>query len=356
MGISSHFWSAGKDYNMQDTVISVIVPIYKVAEYLQECIESILQQTYKNLEIILVDDGSPDESGDICDSYAKEDSRIKVIHKKNGGLVSSRKAGCEIATGQYITFVDGDDKIAPNMYEEMLSWAGEDTDIIISDFYAWKEGNVEPINQHIKEGVYTGNCLNAELKSHALCYNEYFSFGILPSVCNKLYRRELYIPIQMRVPDRICLGEDASCTYPCIMRAQKVIYKKVPFYYYRVRETSMTRTWKKGKSEELLALIEWLKLDAVNFPDTNMQQQVLLYSCSLLDDYVTGNINNKIPLRQIKDEYRTLSGHGIVKEIAEYIQTSRTSSRSKRVIKYLNNCRLMDYIELWLFIKWEKHH
>lgn len=341
---------------MQEILISVIVPIYKVAEYLEECIESIVQQSYKNLEIILVDDGSPDWSGKICDSYAKIDSRIKVIHKKNGGLVSARKAGCEIATGKYITFVDGDDRIAFNMYEEMLNWAEEDTDIIICDFYAWREDNISPISQYMKEGKYELASLDNEFKSHALCYNEYFSFGILPSVCNKLYKRELYVPIQMQVPDKICLGEDAACTYPCVMRAGKIVYKKVPFYFYRMRETSMTRTWKKGKSVELLTLIEWLWEDANNFPNANMQQQVLLYSCYLLDDYVAGNVNNKISLRKLKEEYQILSEHEIVRRITDYIQRERTSSRSKRVIKFLGKCRLVDYIELCLFIKWQKLH
>lgn len=341
---------------MQEIVISVIVPIYKVAEYLNECIESILHQTYKNLEIILVDDGSPDESGEICDSYAKIDSRIKVIHKKNGGLVSARKAGCEIATGMYVTFVDGDDKIALNMYEEMLSWADKDTDIIISDFYTWKEDETFASSQYMNAGVYEGIKLAEELQSRALCHGEYFSFGILPAVWNKLYRRELYVPIQMQVSDEICLGEDAACTYPCIMRAKKVIYNKVSLYYYRIRETSMTRTLKKGKSKELLKLIDWLYRDAQNFSDSNMEEQVLLYSCSLLDDYVTGNIKKKIGLRQVKGEYRILSGHPIVKELADYIQMKRTSSRSKRVIKFLKECKLNDYLELWLFIKWEALH
>lgn len=341
---------------MQEILISVIVPIYKVAEYLEECIESIVQQTYKNLEIILVDDGSPDESGKICDFYAEIDSRIKVIHKKNGGLVSARKAGCEIATGKYITFVDGDDKIAPNMYEEMLSWAEEDTDIIICDVFGWKEDETFILSQNMNAGTYEGEKLIEKLQRHALCYGEYFSFGIFPAVWHKLYRRDLYVPIQMQVSDEICLGEDAACTYPCIMRANKVVYIKKPLYYYRIRENSMTRTWKKGKAKELITLIEWLQCDAQNFANSNMKEQVLLYSCYLLDDYVTGNIKKKIGFAQVKEEYQILSNNSIVKEINDYIQIKRTSSRSKRVIKFLEECKIKDYLELWLFIKWEALH
>ena len=103
-----------------DTLISVIVPVYKVEQYLEKCVNSISVQTYSNLEIILVDDGSPDKCGDICDSLAKKDNRIKVIHKPNGGLSSARNAGIDIASGQYIGFVDSDDSIEPYMYENLL--------------------------------------------------------------------------------------------------------------------------------------------------------------------------------------------------------------------------------------------
>lgn len=105
---------------MKKNVISVIVPIFNISKYLDKCIESILNQSYSDLEIILVDDGSSDNSGSICDYYATMDKRIRVIHKENGGLVSARKAGLEIATGEYIAFIDGDDWIDAEMYSEML--------------------------------------------------------------------------------------------------------------------------------------------------------------------------------------------------------------------------------------------
>ena len=103
-----------------DKLISVIVPIYNVEKYLTKCIESIINQTYKNLEIILVDDGSPDKSPIICDEYAKKDNRIKVIHKKNGGLSDARNYGMSLATGEYISFIDSDDYIDEEMYEKHM--------------------------------------------------------------------------------------------------------------------------------------------------------------------------------------------------------------------------------------------
>ena len=104
-------------------LISVIVPVYKVEPYLDKCVRSIVEQTYQNLEIILVDDGSPDNCGAICDAWAEKDSRIKVIHKENGGLSDARNAGMDVATGQWIAFVDSDDWIAEEMYESLLNAA-----------------------------------------------------------------------------------------------------------------------------------------------------------------------------------------------------------------------------------------
>ena len=105
--------------------ISVIVPVYKVEAVLKKCLDSIITQTYENLEIILVDDGSPDSSGKICDEYSKRDSRVKVIHKKNAGVAAARNSGLKVATGKYCTFVDSDDYIEPVMYQSMIQIAEE---------------------------------------------------------------------------------------------------------------------------------------------------------------------------------------------------------------------------------------
>ena len=115
--------------------ISIIVPVYNVADYIRECLDSLVNQTYQNIEIILVDDGSTDLSGQICDEYAKKDRRIIVFHKTNGGLVSARKAGIRIATGEYVTYVDSDDWININAYEELVKIVIEyHPDIIAYDF------------------------------------------------------------------------------------------------------------------------------------------------------------------------------------------------------------------------------
>ena len=119
----------------QEDKISVIIPLYKVEKYIRGCIDSVISQTYRNLEIILVDDGSPDACGKICDEYAEKDSRIKVVHRKNGGLSAARNTGINFATGKYIAFVDGDDHIHPDMYSQLhFSILQSGADIAICNF------------------------------------------------------------------------------------------------------------------------------------------------------------------------------------------------------------------------------
>ena len=127
-------------------LVSVIVPVYKVEFYLSECIESILKQTYQNLEIILVDDGSPDDCGSICDKYAQQDKRIKVFHKNNEGLSEARNYGIERATGDYLSFVDSDDWIEPDMFETLVSVVVvNDSDIVCCGYYREYNGYKETI-------------------------------------------------------------------------------------------------------------------------------------------------------------------------------------------------------------------
>lgn len=126
-------------------LISVIIPVYNVEMYLEQCLDSVLSQTYHNLEVILVDDGSADTSGTICDQYKEKDARVKVIHKKNGGLSSARNAGLELAKGDWIGFVDSDDYLAPEMYEALLAIARTaDADIALTYFQCVdRDGNLE---------------------------------------------------------------------------------------------------------------------------------------------------------------------------------------------------------------------
>lgn len=221
-------------------MISVIVPIYNIEQYLPQCIESVTNQIYTNLEIILVDDGSTDLSGSICDEYAEKDSRIKVIHKENGGLVSARKAGANIAAGEYIGYVDGDDWIEPDTYQKLIE-NGQDADIITFACYE-EHGDYRTLKENkVQEGLYvTGQ--DKELLYQTMFMNGvFYEFGIMPTLWSKLFRRELLVVEQNRVSDLISYGEDAACTFPCLMGAASVYVTNYPLYHYRQRQGSIVK-------------------------------------------------------------------------------------------------------------------
>ncbi len=224
--------------------ISVIVPIFKVEEYLPQCIESIINQTYKELEIILVNDGSPDKCAQICDYYATVDSRIKVIHKTNGGLVSARKAGLKISTGEYIACVDGDDWIEPDMYTELITAAkSSKADVVVGGHKEELcDEIVEIAYNKIPAGTYTEDRLSREVFPKMLYTGEFSNFGIYSYLWNKLFRRSILFENQMAVDDRIFMAEDAACTYSTLLDAKSICIINTASYIYRQRINSMVKT------------------------------------------------------------------------------------------------------------------
>lgn len=209
--------------------ISVIVPVYNVEPYIAECIESIQNQSYKNLEIILVDDGSKDTSGDICDQYAAYDERIKVIHKENAGVSAARNTGIEAATGDYIGFVDSDDYIGPTMYEEMLQLIKEhDLDIIECTAFRDKNGT-------ILEGCNDGH-LELFNRDEALRLAMHDCFV---AAWSKLYKRSAIGYVRFPEGRKF---EDTAVSYLFIANTKRVGHINRCLYYYRLNENSITQT------------------------------------------------------------------------------------------------------------------
>ena len=227
---------------METPLVSVIVPIYKIDKYVGICIESIINQTYHNLEIILVDDGSPDRCPEICDLYASKDSRIKVIHKKNGGLVSARKAGLEASTGTLIGYVDGDDWIGPGFYQSLVhSLMETDSDIAIAGFSRDLFTSTKNMLNSIPSGIYDGESLKQVYKK-MLSNGPFYMHGLTTYLWNKLFKREMIIKPQMEVDDRITVGEDAAVVYKAILGSNRIIVTDNCAYHYRQREDSMLKT------------------------------------------------------------------------------------------------------------------
>ncbi len=228
----------------QKPLISIIVPIYMIDRYVGICVESILNQTYRNIEIVLVDDGSGDRSAELCDLYASKDSRIKVVHKENGGLVSARKAGLAASTGSLVTYVDGDDWVGREFIEKLyVAYEQTDADIVCAaQTRVLFDQSVQLLNA-IPVGVYSvdeGNSLRG-LQDKMMSYGTFYRPGITTYVWNKLFKRELLFDIQMQVDDRISIGEDAAVTYPALMKADKVVVTDNTEYHYRQREDSMLK-------------------------------------------------------------------------------------------------------------------
>lgn len=262
---------------MNYPLISIIVPIYKIDRYLGVCIESILNQTYSNLEIILVDDGSPDRCPEICDLYAEKDARIRVIHKQNGGLVSARKAGVLSATGQYIGYVDGDDWIGPGFYYSLYASIQEsDADVAIAGFSRDLFSKRKNILNGVASGVYSGDALE-ELKSKMISDGDFFSHGITTYLWNKLFRREVLLPHQLACHESITIGEDAAVTYPTLMDCKKIVVTDNCAYHYRQREDSMLKQSSDYCEEfkRLHGLYDCMTTELKGYPGKyNLNQQV----------------------------------------------------------------------------------
>ena len=211
-------------------LISVIVPVYKVEKYLHKCIDSILAQTYTNLEIILVDDGSPDNCGRICDEYALKDSRIKVIHQKNGGLSAARNAGLDIATGEYIGFVDSDDYIAPDMYEKLYeALIKAKAEIAICNF-AFVDSSYRLINEEspVKNEVLNNNGIFEKFTE------KYYWYYV--TVWNRLYKAGLFSNLRFEIGKT---NEDEFIAHKIFCQCNTVVVTEDTFYYYLKREDSI---------------------------------------------------------------------------------------------------------------------
>jgi glycosyltransferase involved in cell wall biosynthesis len=202
----------------------------------------LLHQSFFDIEIILVDDGSTDGSAEICDDYEQKDSRVKVIHKANGGATSARKAGLLVASGNYIGFADGDDWMEPDMYERMYRILIEqDVDIVMCGRYE-DTGDVHREVYHgIPEGRYDKAAMKKEIYPRMIVNGAFFEWGLFPGLWDKLFRRECLESFQMKVEDEIAMGDDAACVYPCLLNVQSIYVIHECLYHYRQTTASMVK-------------------------------------------------------------------------------------------------------------------
>lgn len=220
-------------------LLSVVVPVYKVELYLNKCVDSVLSQTYTEFELILVDDGSPDLCGEMCDEYAKKDDRIKVIHKPNGGLSDARNAGIELAKGEYITFIDSDDWVDITYLEKLYNLMIETgSDISVCNFIRTENEDVTIDSENIEISEYT---------SPEILRYMFGTFGVQLTVAwGKLYRTELFEEIRYPVGK---VHEDEATTYKLLYKAGKTVVSNEKLLYYRQRGGSIMRSGFKLKNK-----------------------------------------------------------------------------------------------------------
>ena len=228
---------------MNEPLISVLVPVYKTKEYLPRCVESIRNQTYGNLEIILVDDGSPDDSGALCDQLALADPRIRVVHKKNGGLASARNAGLDAMTGEYAAFVDSDDHIAPEMIRDLYDLCQKHrADIACCGIERVNDqGHVNHFNEKTDDFL----LLNREEAMAELLEN----YRVTNSVCDKLIHKRIFEDLRLTEG---YIYEDFDVMYRCIHRADRVVYTGAPYYKYYLSQGSIIRSAFNAKQFDLV--------------------------------------------------------------------------------------------------------
>lgn len=230
---------------MED-LISIVVPVYKVEKYLNRCVDSLINQTYKNLEIILIDDGSPDGCPQICDEYAKRDGRIKVIHKENGGLSDARNAGISISNGKYIGFVDSDDWIDIEMYKTLHKIVTESK----ADISCCKMIRChDEIN--FKEQGYDKKISEYNQYQYV---KKFFKIGTQECVyyaCNKLYKKEI---IDNNQYPKDLTSEDVVGTYKAIIKSKKIVEINYPYYYYYYNPDSITTRKFSNKDFDLIPI------------------------------------------------------------------------------------------------------
>lgn len=271
--------------------ISIIVPVYKAESYIHRCIDSILIQTLTDWELLLIDDGSPDNSGKICDEYANKDSRVRVIHKKNEGVSSARQAGLDDSSGEYTIHIDPDDWVEPNMLEELYNKAKiEDADMVICDFfYEYKCGRII-CAQNITE-------CNADA-----ILKQMFAQQLHGSCWNKLIRRECFYKYNISFPKNIIRWEDLYVICSLLMHPIKVAYLSKAFYHYDqiINSNSIVRkVTRQGLDSQILFIEHFRKIGCsvdLLYPSMRATKELAYYSGVLETNQIVSlfsEINNR---------------------------------------------------------------
>lgn len=255
------------------TELSVIVPVFNAERYLTECVDSILEQEFSDYELILVDDGSSDRSAEICDEYAKRDSRVKVIHQQNRGVAAARNRGLDEASGKYIAFVDSDDYIEKSMYQSMMTVAyNQKCDFVMCDCVKEYPDKIVPYTHEIRPGYYDKKQLITEYYPHLLMME---NIEYPPTISNWLCVFQKKLCDGIRYLEGVRFSEDLLFGAQVIQRANSFFYMKDHLYYhYRMNPESATHTFASDKWEDYLRLFHEAQKSFANSEEFDFTQQI----------------------------------------------------------------------------------
>lgn len=312
---------------MKNVLVSVIVPVYKVELYLERCLKSIISQTYKNLEIILVDDGSPDKCPEICDQYAEYDKRIKVIHKPNGGLSSARNAGIDVMNGEYVTFIDSDDFIPEDAIEKWVHYIKEyHADIVAGKYQMYYKGDILERNSTGKAEKWSA--------CDALRYM-FIIDGKLCSAWGKLYDARLFE--RLRYPEDIQYAEDMYVIHLLFHEAENIVFTNDVQYYYSQEGESLVRSaFSEKKLQRAEAVEKWIKFIEEFYPE--LKEEILSFYGGILIDLCMEIEDNSADYAQAAyKKYRSI----LVQEYMSFIR-NRYMRRNNRIKLFMikNKCTL----------------
>jgi glycosyltransferase involved in cell wall biosynthesis len=268
----------------EDTLISIAVAVFGVEKYINQCLKSLINQSYKNIEIIVVNDGSIDGAPDICNKFAAQDSRVKVIHKKNGGLVSARKAGAASAKGEYITFVDGDDWVRNNHIESFVKHLHQNTDLVITGYTRDFLGKKKVLQNNLPAGKYPKKEIINKILPKAIYNGLFFQHGISTYLWNKLFKTSKIKKCIKNVNNSIVMGEDSCVTYPYIAASKEIVIAKSSTYIYRQRADSIIKSVPSINKEytQLSLLFQHLQKNMLMPENLNLSLQIKNYFYALL--------------------------------------------------------------------------
>lgn len=282
--------------------VSVIVPVYNKKEYIGECVDSILGQTHRNLELLLVDDASTDGSGEICDRYATQDDRVRVIHQPNGGPTAACVTGIENMSSDYCIFVDGDDYIDVCMLEEMTKHVvGRPGEIICCNHVLEKRKGTQTVLMRLAPGIYEGEPLKREVKDRLIGNEQRL---ILPTRCMKLYEKSVFEGNRKYYDMSVRLGEDLQMTYPAFLQCTRlVMMEQAAYYHYRFVENSMVRNYDAGMFDSIQACYRVLQRVIADHDVTDGQARLNREYCYLLMVVVKNELRNpdKEYLSRVRD-------------------------------------------------------